>query len=99
LDFLEHVFGKVQGLLAFIRAGHTRASFEDRLHGVKTSAGVRRRILYLRKPNYGLGPRDLTNEIFFIHHMRCFVLDLGGCQPPRSSLSYRAFQQPFGICL
>src|SRR5215510_16136252 len=40
LDFLEHVFRKVQGLLAFIRAGHTRASFEDRLHGVKTSAGV-----------------------------------------------------------
>src|SRR5215467_15079663 len=41
LDFLEHVFRKVQGLLAFIRAGHTRPSFEDRLHGVKTSAGVR----------------------------------------------------------
>src|SRR4051794_27519669 len=40
LDFLEHVFRKVQGLLAFIRAGHTPASFEDRLHGVKTSAGV-----------------------------------------------------------
>src|SRR5215471_12854427 len=44
LDFLEHVFRKVQGLLAFIRAGHTRASFEDRLHGVKTSASVWRPI-------------------------------------------------------
>jgi hypothetical protein len=62
LDFLEHVFGKVQGLLAFIRAGHTRASFEDRLHGVKTSASVRRWFFDLGKPYYGLDARDLTAE-------------------------------------
>ena len=44
LDFLQHVFGKIEGLLALIGAGHTRASFEDRLQGVKTSAGVRGQI-------------------------------------------------------
>src|SRR5215475_2859240 len=64
LDFLEHVFRKVQGLLAFIRAGHTRDSFGDRLHGVKTSAGVWRRFFKMGKPSYGLDPRDLTTERF-----------------------------------
>src|SRR5678815_2738738 len=94
LDFLEHVFRKVQGLLAFIRAGHTRDSFEDRLHGVKTSAGVWRRIFQMGKGNYGLDARDLIRRNALIRYLRCFARPLGVVIHPARHYPIALFNHP-----